>query len=130
MGFEKDIKKILNQVRPDRQTLMWSATWPKEVQALASSYCNVLPVHVQIGNFELTANKKIKQEVIICEEEDKYYKLLALLKQISGDGSRSLIFCETKRGVDHTLRQLQRDGWRQVRGIHGDKTQYVITSDD
>jgi len=39
MGFEKEIKKILDQVRPDRQTLMWSATWPKEVQELAHSYC-------------------------------------------------------------------------------------------
>jgi len=41
MGFEKHIQKILSYVRPDRQTLMWSATWPKEVQDLARSYCNV-----------------------------------------------------------------------------------------
>ena len=46
MGFEKHIKAILGQVRPDRQTLMWSATWPKEVEELACSYCNVLPVHI------------------------------------------------------------------------------------
>jgi ATP-dependent RNA helicase DDX5/DBP2 len=102
---------------------MWSATWPKEVQSLAQSYCNVMPVHVQIGSLELTANNKIKQEIIITEEEDKYYKFLTLLKKIA-DGSRILVFCETKKGVDHTLRNLQRDGWRQARAIHGDKTQY------
>lgn len=32
MGFEPQIRKILEQIRPDRQTLMWSATWPKEVK--------------------------------------------------------------------------------------------------
>jgi ATP-dependent RNA helicase DDX5/DBP2 len=74
MGFEKDIKKILNQVRPDRQTLFFSATWPKEVQELAHSYCNVEPVHVQIGNLELTANTKIRQEIIFTEDEDKTHK--------------------------------------------------------
>lgn len=46
MGFEVQIKKILRQVRPDRQTLMWSATWPKEVEELARDYCAVLPVHI------------------------------------------------------------------------------------
>lgn len=46
MGFEKHIRQILNQVRPDRQTLMWSATWPKEVQNLAHSFCNVMPVYI------------------------------------------------------------------------------------
>jgi ATP-dependent RNA helicase DDX5/DBP2 len=82
-----------------------------------------MPVHIQIGSLELTANNKITQEIIITEEEDKYYKFLTLLKKIA-DGSRILVFCETKKGVDHTLRNLQRDGWRQARGIHGDKTQY------
>ena len=35
MGFEKDIRRILGQIRADRQTLMYSATWPKEVEQLA-----------------------------------------------------------------------------------------------
>ncbi len=36
MGFEPQIRKIVSQIRPDRQTLMWSATWPKEVQRMAN----------------------------------------------------------------------------------------------
>ena len=40
MGFEPQIRKIVSQIRPDRQTLLWSATWPKEVQALASDFLN------------------------------------------------------------------------------------------
>lgn len=38
MGFEPQIRKIIKQIRPDRQVLMWSATWPKQVQALAEEF--------------------------------------------------------------------------------------------
>jgi len=38
MGFEPQIRRIVSQIRPDRQTLMWSATWPKEVQTLARDF--------------------------------------------------------------------------------------------
>ena len=40
LGFEKQVGLILNQIRPDRQTLMFSATWPPELQNLAATYCN------------------------------------------------------------------------------------------
>ena len=40
MGFEPQLRKIVGQIRPDRQVLMWSATWPKEVQNLARDYLN------------------------------------------------------------------------------------------
>jgi ATP-dependent RNA helicase DDX5/DBP2 len=43
MGFEPQIRKIVSQIRPDRQTLMFSATWPKDVQKLANvSVCEIL----------------------------------------------------------------------------------------
>lgn len=48
MGFEPQIRKIVSQIRPDRQTLMWSATWPKEVQALARDF---LHHYYQVGHF-------------------------------------------------------------------------------
>jgi superfamily II DNA/RNA helicase len=44
MGFEKYIRKILSQIRPDRQTLMWSATWPQEVRDLARSFCKYVDI--------------------------------------------------------------------------------------
>lgn len=51
MGFEKDIKRIMQYMNhPDRQTLMFSATWPKEIQAMARQYCSMAPIHVQIGD--------------------------------------------------------------------------------
>jgi ATP-dependent RNA helicase DDX5/DBP2 len=60
MGFEKDLKRILSAVRSDRQTLMWSATWPKEVESLAKQYCSIMPVHIQIGFDGISANAMIK----------------------------------------------------------------------
>ena len=39
MGFEPQMRKIVSQIRPDRQTLMWSATWPPEIQRLARDFC-------------------------------------------------------------------------------------------
>lgn len=54
MGFEKQIRKIVSQIRPDRQTLMWSATWPKEVQALARDFLtDYIQVCAYYGSFEL-----------------------------------------------------------------------------
>ena len=63
MGFEDQVRKICGQIRPDRQTLLWSATWPKSVQHLARDLCKEDPVHIQIGSQELTANKAITQHV-------------------------------------------------------------------
>merc|ERR1712137_279655 len=63
MGFEPQIRKIVGQIRPDRQTLMWSATWPKDVQALARDLCKEEPVHINIGALELKACHNIKQHI-------------------------------------------------------------------
>nr|CAI5827785.1 unnamed protein product [Callosobruchus analis] len=52
MGFEPQIRKILGQVRPDRQTLMWSATWPKEVKKLASDFMKN-PIQLNVGSMNL-----------------------------------------------------------------------------
>lgn len=50
MGFEPQIRKIIGQIRPDRQVLMWSATWPKQVQALAEEF---LVNYIQVRNLQI-----------------------------------------------------------------------------
>lgn len=55
------------QIRPDRQTLMWSATWPKEVQNLARDLCKEEPVHINVGSLDLKACHNIKQEVMVLQ---------------------------------------------------------------
>ena len=61
MGFEPQIRKIVGQIRPDRQTLLWSATWPREIQGLAADFLTS-PIKVNIGSLELAANAR----VLIC----------------------------------------------------------------
>ncbi|XBI62480.1 hypothetical protein VPH35_043093 [Triticum aestivum] len=73
MGFEPQIKKIVSQIRPDRQTLYWSATWPKEVELLARTFL-FDPYKVIIGSEELKANHAISQHVEILSESQKYNK--------------------------------------------------------
>lgn len=67
MGFEPQVRKICSQVRPDRQTLMWSATWPREVQSLARDMCREDPVHINIGSLELRACHQIRQYVEVVQ---------------------------------------------------------------
>lgn len=86
------------QIRPDRQTLLWSATWPKEVEAIAADFLKD-PYRVVIGSTELKANHRIAQQFIFLQENEKYSKLTKLLEK-EMDGSKILVFCETKRGCD------------------------------
>ena len=60
MGFEPQIRKILNYVPPDRQMLMFTATWPKEVRRLAESFMRQ-PVQIMLGNVDdLQANADVE----------------------------------------------------------------------
>ncbi|KAF7025273.1 hypothetical protein CFC21_037486, partial [Triticum aestivum] len=120
MGFEPQIRKILAQIRPDRQTLYWSATWPREVETLARQFLQN-PYKVMIGTAELKANHSIQQIVEVISDHEKYPRLSKLLSDLM-DGSRILIFFQTKKECDKVTRQLRMDGWPAL-SIHGDKAQ-------
>ncbi|XP_043502823.1 probable ATP-dependent RNA helicase DDX5 isoform X2 [Polistes fuscatus] len=122
MGFEPQIRKIVEQIRPDRQTLMWSATWPKEVRNLAEEFLTDY-IQINIGSLQLAANHNILQIVDVCEEYEKESKLMKLLEEISNEPeNKTIIFVETKRKVDDITRAINRYGWQAI-GIHGDKSQ-------
>ncbi|XP_018332173.1 ATP-dependent RNA helicase p62 isoform X2 [Agrilus planipennis] len=124
MGFEPQIRKIIEQIRPDRQVLMWSATWPKEVRKLASDFLNDY-IHLNIGSLQLSANHNILQIVDVCQENEKEVKLNNLLQEIGNNGepgSKTLIFVETKKKVENITRNIRRYGWQAV-CMHGDKSQ-------
>merc|ERR1719291_401044 len=121
MGFEPQVRKITSQVRPDRQTLMWSATWPKEVQRLARDICREDPVHINVGSLDLRTAHTIRQYVEVVSEHDKRGRLKRLLEKVM-DGSKILIFCATKRDGDNLTREMRLDGWPAL-CIHGDKKQ-------
>ena len=123
MGFEPQLKKIIAMLPRERQTLMWSATWPKEVRQLAAQYMKDY-IQINVGGVELTANKNIKQHVEICEEFEKKQKLFDLLTKLRADAreNKTIIFAETKRKVNDLSGELRASGWPSA-CIHGDKPQ-------
>lgn len=122
MGFEPQMRKIINQIRPDRQTLMWSATWPKEVRKLAGDFLQSF-VHLTVGSTNLSANHNILQIVDVCDDRDKEDKLMKLLNEMHQQNTeKTIVFCETKRKVDNVTRLMRRSGWPAM-CIHGDKSQ-------
>ncbi|KAH3674562.1 hypothetical protein WICPIJ_009520 [Wickerhamomyces pijperi] len=123
MGFEPQIRKILDQIRPDRQTLMWSATWPKEVQRLAHDFLSDY-IQVTVGSLELAASHNITQIVEVVSEYEKRERLATQLKVAmeESETSKVIIFASTKRTCDEITQYLRGEGWPAL-AIHGDKQQ-------
>uniref|UniRef100_A0A1B6EAB6 RNA helicase n=1 Tax=Clastoptera arizonana TaxID=38151 RepID=A0A1B6EAB6_9HEMI len=122
MGFEPQIRKIIEQIRPDRQVLMWSATWPKEVRNMAEEFLKDY-IQINVGSLQLSANHNILQIVDVCQDYEKEQKLISLLIDIMAEPeNKTIVFIETKRRVDDLTRKIKREGWPAT-GIHGDKSQ-------
>lgn len=121
MGFEPQLRKIVSQIRPDRQVLMWSATWPRTVQNLARDYLDEY-YQVTVGSLDLAGNKNITQTIEVGSDADKYRSLLRHLRENLTPKDRVLVFVETKKGCDMLTRSLRMDGF-QARAMHGDKSQ-------
>merc|ERR1719195_97921 len=122
MGFEPQIRKVVSQIRPDRQTLMWSATWPREIQRMARDFCKEDPIHIKVGSEELSLNKDIKQQVEVVGEFEKRDRFMSWITSAASGDQKVLVFTETKRGADSLCRELQ---YQQMSAaaIHGDKVQ-------
>ncbi|WOH05096.1 hypothetical protein DCAR_0624509 [Daucus carota subsp. sativus] len=120
MGFEPQIRKIVKEVPARRQTLMYTATWPKEVRKIAADLL-VNPVQVNIGNVnELVANKSITQHVEIVSSMEKQRRVEQIVRS-QEQGSKIIIFCSTKKMCDQLTRSLSRQFGTAA--IHGDKSQ-------
>ncbi|KAF5375581.1 hypothetical protein D9757_008530 [Collybiopsis confluens] len=121
MGFEPQIRKIVSQIRPDRQTLMFSATWPKDVQILANDFLRDM-IQCNVGSMSTTAAHNIEQNIEVCSEFEKRNKLITHLERVSSENAKVLIFVATKRVADEITKFLRQDGWPAL-AIHGDKEQ-------
>ncbi|KAI1495971.1 P-loop containing nucleoside triphosphate hydrolase protein [Biscogniauxia marginata] len=124
-GFEDDIKRIIGCTprKDSRQTLMFTATWPQSVQALASTFMRS-PVKIQIGGNEsgdLQANSRIEQHVEVVDPRSKENRVLQLLKA-QPKNERVLVFCLYKKEATRVENFLQQRGIKVV-GIHGDLRQ-------
>ncbi|SCY64762.1 DEAD/DEAH box helicase [Alkaliphilus peptidifermentans] len=118
MGFQEDIEAILLEMPNEKQTLMFSATIPKEIEVIAHKYMNS-PKKVKVVHKELTV-PQIAQYYFEVKSHEKLESLTRIL-----DIERvalGMIFCNTKKGVDELVEKLQSRGY-SVEGIHGDLKQ-------
>jgi len=129
LGFEPHIRAICSVVRADRQTLMFSATWPTAVQQLAANYLSN-PVKVTIGSQDLAASHSVTQQVEVVEGNARDDRLLALLQQhhgAKGRKNRIIIFVLYKKEAPRVESLLKRKGWNAA-AIHGDISQVQRTA--
>ena len=118
MGFIHDLKKIAPRLATPRQTMLFSATMPKQLEELSRSYLSN-PKRVQVAPPGKTADK-IKQSVLFLDKPQKQKKLREIL---SDDlGGLSLVFARTKRGAERLSKDLIADGYNAA-SIHGNKSQ-------
>lgn len=118
MGFIHDLRKIAPRLGTPRQTMLFSATMPKQMEELSRSYLTN-PQRVEVAPPGKTANK-IDQSVLFIEKAEKPAKLREVLS--ADPDALSLVFSRTKHGAERMKKKLVADGYNAV-SIHGDKTQ-------
>lgn len=122
LGFEPHIRKIAESIRADRQTLMFSATWPPAIRKLASEFLSH-PARVVIGSQDLAASHSVTQIVEVVDAATRDAKLEDLLKKYHKSRSnRVLVFVLYKKEASRVESLLQRRGWKAA-AVHGDISQ-------
>jgi len=124
LGFKPAIEAIARGVRADRQTLMFSATWPKEVQELANDFLSN-PAKVVVGSQDLAANHAVRQVVEVIDPEQRGKRLLDLLEEHHGSKGRKnrvMVFVLYKKEASRVESFLQGKGWKAA-AVHGDASQ-------
>ncbi len=115
MGFEPQVNKILDNIRPDRQTVMFSATFPKKMEDLARKAL-LKPIEITVGG-RSTVCKEVNQHVIVIEDEKKYLKLLELLGYYQEKGS-VIIFVDKQEDADELVKNLLKNSYPCM-ALHG-----------
>lgn len=118
MGFREDIDTILEEIPEERQTLLFSATMPKEIMDLTKLYQKE-PVLVKTVHRELTI-PSIEQYYLEVRESSKLELLCRLID--AKNVKLGLVFCNTKRRVDELTGSLQTRGY-SAEALHGDMKQ-------
>lgn len=115
MGFEPQVMRIMENVRPDRQTVLFSATFPRQMEALARRILT-RPVEVQVGGRSVVC-KDVEQHVVVLEEDQKFYKLLEILGHYQDKGS-TIIFVDKQENADTLLKDLMKASYSCM-SLHG-----------
>ena len=124
MGFERDVRRILRDTPRDaRQTLMFSATWPPEIRAIAAEFLTPDAVRVMLAGEKLKAASTIKQFVEVLRPDQKERRLLEVLRERRPRGNeKTIVFALYKKEAERLEGFLARNRYNVV-GVHGDKSQ-------
>jgi ATP-dependent RNA helicase DDX46/PRP5 len=122
MGFEPQVMKIIGNIRPNRQTILFSATMPRIMDALAKKTLHS-PVEITVGGRSVVA-PEITQIVEVVDEKEKFHRLLGLLGELynKDEDARTLVFVDRQEKADDLLKDLMQKGYPCM-SIHGGKDQ-------
>lgn len=123
MGFEPQVVKILTNIRPDHQTVLFSATMPRNMESLARKVLRK-PVQITVGG-RSTVSDTITQVIEVRTETSKMFRTLELLGELfeNEEDSRALIFVERQEAADKMMMELQAKGY-PASSIHGGREQF------
>ncbi|EPS42824.1 hypothetical protein H072_3211 [Dactylellina haptotyla CBS 200.50] len=122
MGFEPQVMKIIGNIRPDRQTVLFSATFPTQMEALARKVL-IKPVEIVVGARSVVA-PEVSQIVEVRAENTKFARLLEILGELydKEEDARSLVFVDRQESADSLLSDLMKRGYATM-SLHGGKDQ-------
>lgn len=122
LGFKPQISRILSNVRPKRQTVLFSATFPGALETIAKEQLND-PISVIVGE-RSSVPPEVTQQIEVVEEDDKFNRLLGILGEFydTEDDARTLIFVKTQQTAEKLLNLLLKK-YYSCDSIHGAKDQ-------
>jgi ATP-dependent RNA helicase DDX46/PRP5 len=121
MGFGPQVLRVVGNVRPDKQAVLFSATFPRQMEALARKVL-VKPLEIVVGGRSVVCDD-VEQAVEVLAEEEKFVRLLEILGEwYPARASRILVFVDRQDAADNLLRDLLRRGYPCL-SIHGGKDQ-------
>lgn len=121
MGFMPQIRRALVDIRPDRQTVMMSATWPPGVRKLASDFMKD-PIQIFVGSLDLAAVSSVSQEIIITDPEKKRKLLYDFILKTMTEQDKAIVFVGRKAVVDDIGSELALNDI-PCQCMHGDRDQ-------
>ena len=135
MGYESAFRQVMELLPKNRQTLMFSATWPPTMQKIAEEFLKNY-IHINIAQTKsmqsLTVNKNIDQTVRVCKESEKMEQFVEVINELVPTISgyiKTIVFVRQKKTADKLVKVLKKDNF-PARALHSNKSQverdYVI----
>lgn len=117
------VMKIVSQIRPERQTVLFSATFPKQMEGLARKILHNKPLEITVGGRSVVA-AEIEQFVEVREESTKFNRLLEILGRTYNEDqdARTLVFVDRQDAADNLYRDLRKKTYLCM-SLHGGKDQ-------